>query len=360
MKKVISVIIPVYNAEKFLEKSIESVINQTYQNFELILINDGSVDNSGAICNKYALIDKRIKVISRENSGPAASRNVGVRNAIGDFVFFLDADDFIDRKTFEALIIEYDKYQSDLVMSNFCKLENSGKIINQKVTFTPDGKPFTNKIKILSKTDIADYVRHFLKHPSNHLVSYCWARLYKLSVIKNNNIFANEKMRLFEDFVFNLEYLKYADKVVFVNEPFYTYTMPNNHITASMAIVKSDSLLRDMALFKQRTNDFFQQSGAGFKITTDINKKIGHALTHYAIIFLIRSCRQITRENKKIVYNEIKKIINSEIFKESSRHYSPSKGNSKIFPIMAKFKMINLIILYCQFKAYKRYGKIKF
>src|SRR3989338_7339409 len=95
--------------------------------FGIILINDGSVDNSEAICNKYAFADKRIKVISQKNSGPAASRNAGVRNAAGDFVFFLDADDFIDSKTFGALIAEYDKYQPDLVMSNFCKLENNGK-----------------------------------------------------------------------------------------------------------------------------------------------------------------------------------------------------------------------------------------
>ena len=357
--KNISVVVPVYNAEKFLKKSIESVLSQTYQNFELILINDGSVDNSEAICNKYAFADKRIKVISQKNSGPAASRNAGVRNAAGDFVFFLDADDFIDSKTFGALIAEYDKYQPDLVMSNFCKLENNGKIINQKATFIPDGEPFTDKIKILSKTDIADYVRHFLKHFSNHLISYCWARLYKLSVIKNNNIFANEDMRLFEDSVFNLEYLKYADKVVFVNEPFHTYTMPNNHITASMAIVKSDSLLHDMAIFKQKIVEFFQQLNADFKIIADINKEIGHALIHQTIIVFIRSCRQITKQNRKIVYNEIKKIINSDIFKESLPNYSPLKGNSKILPLLAKLKMINLIILYCRFKAYKRYGKIK-
>ena len=134
MKK-ISVVVPIYNAEKFLKKSIESVLSQTYQNFELILINDGSVDNSDGICNKYAFVDKRIKVISQKNSGPAASRNAGVRNATGDFVFFLDADDFIDSKTFGALIAEYDKYQPDLVMNNFCKLENNGEIINQKVTY---------------------------------------------------------------------------------------------------------------------------------------------------------------------------------------------------------------------------------
>ena len=158
----VSVIVPVYNAEKFLKRSIESVINQSYKNLELILVNDGSADNSEAICRQYILTDKRVKVISQKNKGPAAARNTGVRNAVGDFVFFLDADDFIDNKTLEVLITKYKEYQPDLVMSNFCKLESSGKIINQNVTFAPDAEPFKDKIKIHFKTDIVEYDRHSL------------------------------------------------------------------------------------------------------------------------------------------------------------------------------------------------------
>ncbi len=356
MKEVISVIIPVYNAEKFLKKTIESVVNQSYKNIELILVNDGSIDNSEAICNKYALADKKIKVISQKNSGPAAARNVGVRNTTGNFVFFLDADDFINDKTFEILIAKHNEYQPDLIISNFCKLENNGEIINQKVVFTPDGESFVDEIKFLSKTDITDWIRHFLKYPSNHLISYCWARLYKLSIIKNNNIFFNEDMRLFEDFVFNLKYLKYTNKIVFVNKSLYTYTMPSNHVTASMAIINSDSLAHDMNVFKTKTTEFFGQTNNAIN-AFDIKKEIGHALIHYSIIFLIRSCRYINKNIKEKIYYEISKFINAPIFKESLRYYSPSKGNSRILPLLAKLELVNLIILYCQFKAYKRYGK---
>ncbi len=356
MKDLISVVVPVYNAEKFLKKSVESVLNQSYKNIELMLVNDGSIDDSEKICNDYALRDKRVKVVSQKNGGPAAARNAGVRRATGTFVFFLDADDFIDDRTFETLIVEYDKHQPDLVMGNFRKLENNGEIINQKAVFTPDGEPFTGEIKLLSKTDIADYVRHFLKHPSNHLVSYCWARLYKLSIIKDNNISAHEDMRLFEDFVFNLEYLKHANKITFVNKPLYTYVMPNNHVTASMAILDSDSLSHDMNIFKEKAVEFFRQiSNAAF----NAEKEIGHALIHYAIIFLIRSCRRISKDNIRKIYHEISKFISSPVFAANLRHYSPSKGNSKVLPLMAKLKLVSLIILYCKYKAYKRYGKSK-
>ncbi len=354
----VSVIIPVYNAEKFLKKSIESVTKQSYKNIELMLINDGSTDDSEKICNAYVLADKRIKVISQKRSGPSGARNTGIRHAQGTFVFFLDADDFIDKKTLEILVAKYNQYQPELVMGNFCKLENNGQILKQNVTFGPNDKPFKHQQKILFKSDIADYVRHFLKHPSNHMISYCWAKLYKLSIIKKYHIFAKEDMRLFEDFVFNLEYLKHTNKTVFINKPFYTYVMHNYYVSVSMAIINADSLCHDMNIFKTKTIEFFQNVNNRFN-TFDIKKEIGHALTHYAIIFLIRSCRQITKKSRKQIHVEINKLINAPIFMESLQYYSPSKGDSRILPLLAKLKLVKLITLYCKYKAYKRYGKLE-
>lgn len=354
----ISVVVPVYNAENFLKRSIESVINQSHQNIELILVNDGSTDGSEAICNQYVSADKRIKVISQKNSGPATARNTGVSNVVGTFVFFLDADDFIDGKTFEILIAEYNKHQPDLVMGNFCKLENNGQTIDQSAIFSPDGEPFTNDIKTLSQAEIAPYVRHFLKYPSNHLISYCWGRLYKLSIIKDNNILAREDMRLFEDFVFNLEYLKHISKIVFVNKPLYVYVMHGSHISASMSIIDSDSLSHDMNIFRTKAMEFFRLV-AGQTDGFDAEREIGHTLIHYAIIFMVRSCRLATRDTKQKIRREINKLINAPVFMESLMYYSPTKGNSRILPLLARFKLVGSIILYCKYKAYRRYGKPK-
>lgn len=355
----ISIIVPVYNSEQYLSRCLQSIINQSYKDIEIILVNDGSTDNSEKICNEYTLVDSRIKVISQENKGPAAARNTGVRQAKGKFVFFLDADDYIDSNALETMVTTYNKYQPDLVMANFNKLENNGKIIEQKVAFRPDDPPFEQPIKELLKKDIPDYVRHFLRHPSNHLISYCWARLYKLSIIRDNNISAKEDMRLFEDFVFNLEYLKHTNKIVFINEPLYTYVMHNTHISASMKILNSDSLVHDMTIFKEKAVEFFQQPNVKTMNLFDIKKEIGHALTHYVIIFLVRSCRQITKENRKMIYNEVQKIVNAPILRESLEYYSSSRGYSRVLPLLMKFKLIDLIIYLCQYKAYKRYGKLR-
>lgn len=123
----VSVIVPVYNAEKFLNKCIGSVLGQTYKKIELLLVDDGSKDDSKKICERYISKDSRVKIIFQENGGPAAARNTGIKHAKGELVFFLDADDFIEKNTLEILLAKYNRSHPDLVMSNFSKLENSGR-----------------------------------------------------------------------------------------------------------------------------------------------------------------------------------------------------------------------------------------
>ena len=353
----ISVVIPVYNAEEFLDRSIKSVISQSYDNWELLLIDDGSKDNSRRICDCYAAKDKRIKVFAKENGGSAAARNFGVQQSKGEFIFFLDADDLIEPNALELLLAEYEKNETDLVMANFSKLNPDGKIVKQNVSFHPDYGPFKGDKKILSVKESANFVRHFLKHPSNHLVSYCWARLYKSSIIKEYNIKADDDMKLFEDFVFNLEYMKHTKNIVFVNESVYTYVMHDNHVSVSMGILNGDSLIHDMNIFWKKVEEYFESIKNLFSEEIVIQKEIGHCLVHYVIVFFIRTCRLVNHFNKEKIHEEINKVIQSKIFKESLQYYSPSKGNSRILPVLAKLQLVNLTIYYCRQKAYKRYGK---
>ena len=103
----VSVIVPIYNSEQYLHRCIDSIVNQSYKDIEIILINDGSTDNSGEICNEYAVIDNRIKVMNTQNNGPAAARNIGIENSKGKFIFFVDSDDFIENDALKLLIESY-------------------------------------------------------------------------------------------------------------------------------------------------------------------------------------------------------------------------------------------------------------
>ena len=113
----VAIIIPVYNAEEFLKYSVESALNQTYSNLEIILVNDGSKDSSGLLCDEYAKKDSRVKVIHVDNGGQGRARNIGVQNSNADWIVFLDSDDYYDENAIQYLVNTRDKYRSDLVIT---------------------------------------------------------------------------------------------------------------------------------------------------------------------------------------------------------------------------------------------------
>ena len=142
MKDLISIIINVYNGEKYIDRCLDIVINQTYKNLEILIINDGSVDNTLKLCKKYK--DKRIKIITTENQGLSLSRNVGLDNATGKYIYFLDVDDYIEKDTIEYLYKLSKKYKSKFVMSKSLDIRD--------YNFTYKNKP--EKIKFISKEDM--------------------------------------------------------------------------------------------------------------------------------------------------------------------------------------------------------------
>ena len=171
----ISVVMPVYNAEAFLKNSIESVINQTYKNIEMILINDGSSDGSGMICDNYSDQYSRIKVFHKANAGPAAARNFGIERASGELIFFLDADDYISLDALEILEDIYEKTSANNVIGNFEKIRSNYVEIN-----------YDNELRkniILDRTDIVNYVNEYLNKPNKYsLFTHCWGRLFETEI----------------------------------------------------------------------------------------------------------------------------------------------------------------------------------
>ena len=125
----VSIIVPIYNVERYLEACIESILSQTYENFELILVDDGSPDQCGIMCDKYAVQDSRIKVIHKENQGLGMARNTGLDYATGEFVCFVDSDDWIEPNAVECWIEAQKKYNADIVMCNYQKRNNERSLI---------------------------------------------------------------------------------------------------------------------------------------------------------------------------------------------------------------------------------------
>lgn len=212
----ISVIIPVYNAERFIERGISCFLNQTSQDFDIITVNDGSTDRSGEILDALALKNSRLKVIHKRNEGVGKARNDGMRCAQGDYIYFMDIDDLLEINFFEDAQQLLSQYNApDLLMFGFNVVDNEKLEVVQ----------IADKY-ISSKEDFAFcYTQDFFK--VRHGSGFLWNKLYKRSIIEDNQIIFGT-YRVQEDELFNIEYMKYVETVCLCNKPYYTYFLNNS------------------------------------------------------------------------------------------------------------------------------------
>lgn len=203
----VSIVVPVYNAEKYLTQCIDSILSQDFTNFELLLINDGSKDSSGSICDIYAQKDKRIKVFHKENGGVSSARNLGIDKAQGEYITFIDSDDYINSDFISTLTSS----TADLVVTG-CKVLNNNKSIKYKYTY---------KESILSTSqNIADCLSQTL----NQLPFWApWCKLFKLEIIRQHAIYFNTQIKQFEDSIFLHTYLLYCQTIAIRSGTAYNY-----------------------------------------------------------------------------------------------------------------------------------------
>ena len=211
----ISIIVPVYNVEKYLNKCVDSILNQTFKEFELILVDDGSPDNSGAICDQYAKKDSRVKVIHKENGGLSSARNAGIEVAQGKYLGFIDSDDYIAEDMYEILYQNIKKYNADISSVELISVYNDRFKL----------KDYSPEIKVLNQEQAMQVVLE-----GTDFYAYAWNKLY------NRNLF-NEirfpKGKTFEDAFIIMKILKRANKVVISNVEKYFYVKRQNSIMSS-------------------------------------------------------------------------------------------------------------------------------
>lgn len=203
LEGLVSVIVPIYNAEKYITRCIESILQQTYKNIQLILINDGSTDNSLKICNHYKTLDKRIIVIDKENEGVSATRNYGISVAEGDYIGFVDSDDHIEEGMYETLVKRIKDDNSEVAA-----------LTAYTINSVDNNKLLLRNNSINSSTAL-DYLLK-LAFPTS-----LWAYLYKKAIIQDTRL--NEELHFFEDFEFNLRILTKAKKISLCSDKFYNY-----------------------------------------------------------------------------------------------------------------------------------------
>lgn len=220
----VSIVVPVYNVEKYLPKCIESILTQSFTDFELILVDDGSPDNCGAICDEYARKDDRIHVIHKENGGVSGARNVALECVTGKYLTFCDSDDKYAPDWLADLLSAMEETAADMVVGGYARVAEDGRELSRKSIFA-------GVIDCTSLEQKVDYcIREVLEYRQGWEI---WTRLFRTDIIRNHNIrFCEDCQNFAEDLGFTLEYSLYADRVTAIDEAGYLYT------------VRTDSMMR--------------------------------------------------------------------------------------------------------------------
>ena len=264
----ISIIIPVYNVEKFLRTCLDSIVNQTYKNIEVICVNDGSPDNSLSILNEYASRDRRVIVINQPNSGASAARNKGIEKASGEWLTFSDADDWWDLDACEKLVSIAHNDNPDVILFSYYR-EYNNRTIKREHIFDSGHLVFNEKECYALWRRFAGLIKEELRLPENFDTNNAlWSKLYRSDLIKDNNELRIPDVKSIgagEDGLFNLYFFKYVKKAVYMSDCLYHYRKTNDSsITTSYKndFIKKRFLLfdlyRDYIESNKLENDFYE------------------------------------------------------------------------------------------------------
>lgn len=245
MKKV-SVIVPIYNAEQYLSRCIESILGQSFKELELILIDDGSTDKSGEICDYYKEIDSRVSVIHKKNEGVARARNDGIKTAGGDYVIFADADDVIPIDAYDNLYAEAIRTNADIVIGDISRITKNGS----EYCHLFENNFFTNEEYFIDELVKTDLYRTYCPRPYNK-ASYGyggpWNKFVKRALLIENDVWFDESVRgVFDDIIYTANILLCADSVSYISSSVYDYYIYDNSLTQAY---KKDILEINNAIF---------------------------------------------------------------------------------------------------------------
>ncbi len=305
----ISVIVPVYNVEKYLPRCINSIIAQTFTDFELILINDGSKDESLSICKSYSKNYDNIILLSQENSGVSVARNKGIEIAKGEYCCFIDSDDYLEPDYLSSMLEAINKYSSDLVCCGCWR-----EISNNKYEW----------IKVPSKDYIYNQREAIIKLFSQD--SFCgwpWNKLYKTQIIRDNKLVFPEDIHFCEDEIFVLNYIIHCNHVVYLSRILYHYTVNNTSVNLNMITQKEFNY---NFLERLKADEICHKILSSFNDSEILN-------THNARQFV--SNRIVLQKflacysNDKITLRKIQKnLLKYYPYYKTSPHYHLSKWNS--------------------------------
>lgn len=326
--KTVSVIIPVYNVEKYLTKCLDSVVGQTYASLEIICVNDGSPDNSSAILDAYAEKDSRIKIINQKNQGLSSARNTGIQSATGEYTVFLDSDDWFDTQVIEQAVGVAQDHGCDVVMWGYTR-EFADKSVEKKIF---DGDRLFNKDETRDiHRRLAGLTGAELSNPENtDALVTAWGKLYRTDIIKENNLsFVDTKIIGTEDLLFNMYYFGFAQSCAFIEKPYNHYRKDNE---TSLTRSYKPQLFSQWSELYSRIRGYIKENNLGEDFSMALDNRICLSMIGLGLNELCNKASHIQR------VKNIRNILDSQQYKNAYKNletcYFPLHW--KVFFILCK------------------------
>ena len=255
----VSIIVPVYNVQNSVARCLESICAQTWKNIEIILVNDGSRDESFSVCEQFREKDPRIVLVDKSNSGVSDTRNCGMTLASGKYVQFVDSDDYIEPDFTERLVTAAETNNADLVIApywmvipaNSCKAGQALESLQENLGIEEKRPDDVREYGFLPEGiyDRDTFALRLMEKPASFFYSVLWNKLYRRDIIMEHGIRCNEEFTWSEDMLFNLEYIRYAERFCSLRTPVYYYTRQKKH-SLSTKVTPARVLTTKAELFK--------------------------------------------------------------------------------------------------------------
>jgi glycosyltransferase involved in cell wall biosynthesis len=312
MKPKISIIVPIYNVENYIPRCFESLLGQTLENIEIIAINDGSTDSSGKILSAYVARDSRVKVIEKNNGGVSSARNEGLKQVTGEYIGFVDPDDWVDPDMYENMYLSAIQENSDIVMCTYIREFGShSKLKNfnlpEKIVYK------NNELKSKVVRRLVGPLNEELTNPEMlDAWGTVWSKLYRSNLVLDNNLSFIDLSVIGtnEDSLFNMEAFFYANSFVFINKPYYHYWRENN---LSVTTNYKPNLVNQFINQYEKIERFINKNELGENFYAALNNRI-------CVNTLGLGLNTISKNNKTSSIRKIKiikKILNQNIIKRS-------------------------------------------
>lgn len=248
---IISIIVPIFNAEEYIDQMVKSVLCQMTEELELILVDDGSTDNSPAMCDEYARQNSRVRVIHKENGGSSTARNAGIMAAKGEYISFIDADDHVDNTTYESLIEIIRTHHPDCIDFGWKYISSNGEITHN-INKLPKEKMLNAETV---NSVIVPPLLNLCKDEGNFIYDFAWNKIYRRDKILTHEIFFHEGRRTWEDRVFVLNYLRFCSNYYSMNDHFYNYVGVPNSKSSRYDVSRLRIIIENYRLYKQWYGD---------------------------------------------------------------------------------------------------------